>query len=117
MPKAGVNTKIAESPEKQCKFTWTETDEAGNKVKKQCDRAALAHEHCWTHYQQERRGRPLTPIRKRGLVLLPGNVRVEEETANYLKTRVKKGHAKSVYEATRQAIETGVDTWKKEAAK
>jgi hypothetical protein len=82
-----------------------------------CTREALAKGHCWTHYQQERRGKPLSPIRPRGLVLLPGNVRVMKPTAEVLKARVETGKARSVYEATRQAIEAGVAAWERQQAK
>ena len=99
MPKC----KEAPSTEKMCKYV--------NPDSTPCTRERLAHELCWTHYQQERRGRPLTPIRTKGLVLLPGNVRVPLREAAVLEVREADGLAHSVYEASRQAIEAGVAVW------
>jgi hypothetical protein len=104
MPKC----KDAPSTDKRCKYINPDT-------KIQCSREALAHELCWSHYQQERRGRPLTPIRPRDLKLLPGNVRVAYTTAAVLNLRVEDKKARSVYEATRQAIDIGVSQWTKKA--
>ena len=106
MPKC----KDAPTSDKQCSFVNPQTGLP-------CMREALAKALCWTHYQQARRGRPLTAIRPRGLVLLPGNVRVPKPTAEVLKLRVDGGKARSVYEATRQAIEAGVAAWARQAAK
>jgi hypothetical protein len=78
-----------------------------------CDRKSLSFGLCWTHYQQQRRGRPLTPIRMKGLLLLPGNVRVEASVHSFLQKRVQAGKAKTMYEATRQAIVAGVQYWLK----
>ena len=102
--------KEAATVEKQCEF-----DNSMTGIR--CPREALAKGHCWTHYQQERRGRPLTPIRPRGLVLLPGNVRVPKPIAEVLQGRVSGNKARSIYEATRQAIEAGVAAWERQAAK
>jgi hypothetical protein len=78
-----------------------------------CDRNSLAHGLCWTHYQQQRRGRPLTPIRQKGLLLLPGNVRVLASVHDAIQKRITDGKAKTLYEATRQAIVAGVEYWTK----
>jgi hypothetical protein len=97
------------SPSKLCKYVNPEGE--------RCERGALAHELCWTHYQQERRGKPLSDIRPRGLVLLPGNIRVRSTDAEALKERVTAGLARSLYEATRHAIEAGVAAWARKKAK
>jgi ABC-type Na+ efflux pump permease subunit len=97
----------APSHDKRCTYVNPETN-------KQCVREKLAQGLCWTHYQQNRRHRPLTPIRQRGgVVLLPGNVRVTAQDAAVLHMRVDDGLARSVYEATRQSIELGVAKWRK----
>ena len=111
----------AVATKEQCSFEWT--DEAGSH---RCDHEVTSKGLCWTHYQQERRQLArgvkeskikLTPIRPRGLTLLAGNIRVDEETASILQQRVKDGKAVSVYEATRQAVLRGVAAWKEDGAK
>jgi hypothetical protein len=104
-------SKEAPNAERQCKFVNPET-------KLRCSRELMAHELCWTHYQQERRGRPLSPIRlKGGLKLLQGNVRVPEFVEQALRARVEAKRSRSMYEATRQALEAGVAAWQKADAK
>ena len=78
-----------------------------------CDRKPLAFGLCWTHYQQQRRGKDLTPIRKRGMKMLPGNVRVESSVYLTLQQRVTNKQAVSMYEAVRQAILAGIEYWSK----
>jgi hypothetical protein len=91
-------TKVAENPEDRCSFEG-------------CVRAKLAHGLCWSHYQQERRHRPLTPIRRRGLKPLPGNVRVGPEVEEVLRLWLNTGVVPSMYEATRKAVALGVESW------
>jgi len=81
----------------------------------ECDHTKLvAYGLCTSHYRQQHRGRKLTPLRKfRGLVRLPMVIRVTPETFKTLKKRGGKGKAaKSMYEACRQALEAGIQTWK-----
>jgi len=103
--------KAAVSPETQCKFEWDGRDQKGIPGHFRCEREKMAHDLCWTHYQQQRRGNEMKPIRIDSRAILPGNVRVEGKIFDAIEARVKKGHATSLYEATRQAIETGVYAW------
>lgn len=74
-----------------------------------CGRKVLALGLCTSHYRQQRRGRPLKALRKfRGLKRLPMVLRVEQKTLEALQSRVAAGKAKSMYEATRQALEAGI---------
>lgn len=83
-----------------------------------CDRPVLASDLCSTHYRQKNRGRELTAIRPYGeLVRLATVLRVRPEVVELINARVKSGEAPSVYEACRQAVEIGVGTWAKQAAK
>lgn len=77
-----------------------------------CDRESIAHGLCFSHYRQKLRGKDLTPLRPlRGLKTLPLTIRVDDTTKVALEERVTTGKAKSLYEATRQAIEAGVVSW------
>jgi len=105
-----MKAKAATTVEKQCGFVNVTTG-------LRCPREALAKGHCWTHYQQARRGRPLTPIRPRDLVLLPGSIRVTKPVAEHLYGRISAKKARSIYEVTRQAVEAGVAAWERQEVK
>lgn len=78
-----------------------------------CGRKTIAKGLCPSHYRQQIRGGELKALRPlRGLVRLPMVIRVEQETFDRLEKRVKSGEANSMYDATRQALEAGIATWK-----
>lgn len=82
-----------------------------------CQNEVIALGLCPSHYRQQNRGKKLTPLRPyRELVKLPMVIRITPETMESLHRRVEHG-AKSLYEATRQAVEAGVALWDAEDSK
>jgi len=102
MPLAGQTAEVAVTKDKQCHYV---SDDGI-----QCNRRRLTTEHCWAHYQQGRRGSKLHPIQERRDLekLTTGSIRVETQVAQRLHAFVKAGGARSLYEATRQAITEGM---------
>jgi hypothetical protein len=84
----------------------------------ECEHHQLAAGYCSSHYRQHNRGKEMLPLRPyRELVRLPMVIRVDVETMAALKDRVEGKTARSMYEATRQAVEAGVAVWAKEKEK
>jgi hypothetical protein len=81
-----------------------------------CINKTIALGLCPSHYRQHSRNQKLVPLREvgRGLVRLPMVIRVTPETFKSLKKRIKLGLARSMYDATRQALEAGIAGWPKE---
>jgi len=101
--KAKKTAKAAKAEKPDCKFEG-------------CTNKMIALGLCPSHYRQQSRGQKLVTLREvgRGLVRLPMVIRVTPETFKLLKKRIKLGLARSMYDATRQALEAGIAGWPKE---
>lgn len=101
--KAEKAVKVVKAEKPDCKFEG-------------CTNKMIALGLCPSHYRQQSRGQPLVTLREvgRGLVRLPMVIRVTPETFKSLKKRIKSGQARSMYDATRQALEAGIAGWPKE---